>query len=64
MSEPNFEEGDAFETPNGRAVITDIYSHNDPIKYTLEYQEVAGQLKSPLAENELENNENITQLDE
>lgn len=62
MAEPKFSEGDEFETPNGRAVVTGLYSEGDPIKYSMRYEDEPGQPVSPLAESELENNDEITEV--
>lgn len=62
MAERKFENGTKFETPDGEVEIVGVHSIHDRIVYNVEYYDVAGRPKSTLAEEELLNNDEISQL--
>lgn len=62
MADRKFADGTEFETPDGRVEIVGVARDHDRLVYSVEYKDVAGQPKSTLAEEELEDNESISQV--
>lgn len=62
MSDRKFADGVEFETPDGRIEIVGVARDHDRVVYSVEYKDVSGQPTSTLAEEELENNENISKV--
>lgn len=62
MTEPYFDEGAIFETPDGRVEITGVSRSNERIVYSIEYKELLGTPMSVLAEEELKNNSEISKV--
>jgi hypothetical protein len=61
MSDREFNDGDEFETPDGTVSIVGIARNNDGrIVYRVKYHDVVGEPVSPLAQDELKNNPDIS----
>lgn len=60
--ERKFEDGKKFEGPDGVMEITGLARDYDRIVYAMEYKDVPGEPSSPLAQEELINNEEIQPL--
>jgi len=62
MSERKFDDETKFSTPDGTVEIVGVARDNERIVYSVKYHDVAGTPTSTLAQEELENNSDISQI--